>query len=59
MRDFRRKCMDDRPPNDEKCALYDENAWTIDNQNDEKCAIFDETAWTIDHQNDEKCAIFD
>jgi len=28
----------------EKCAIFDENAWTIDHQNNEKCAIFDENA---------------
>jgi len=42
-----------------KCAIFDQNAWTIAHQNDEKCAIFDQNAWTIAHQNDEKSAIFD
>jgi len=28
--------------NDEKCAIFDKNAWTIAHQNDEKCAIFQE-----------------
>jgi len=45
--------------NDEKCAFFDQNAWTIAHWNDEKCAIFDQNAWPISHWNDEKCAIFD
>jgi len=43
----------------EKCEIFNENAWGIAHQNDEKCAIFNDNAWTTDHQNDEKCAIFD
>jgi len=47
------------PKLNEKCAIFDENAWTTDHENDDKCAIFDENPWTIAHQNDEKFAIFD
>jgi len=41
-----------------KCTIFDENAWTIDNQNDEKCTIFDENGWTIAHQNNKKMRDF-